>query len=133
MSREQSVRSALRIALFAALVPVLMTGCIFSPEQNPPPDDQQGPKKVDSHDALIQNLVISYQKQDINLFTGLLANDKGNKAEYLFIPDDKANTGDDQWGYEEEIRVHQRMFEPQNTPVGQTPVVSELEHALVYA
>lgn len=126
MSREQSVTSALRIALFAALIPALMTGCIFSPEQDPNTDPPEAPKVIASPADLVQTLALAYRTQNIDMFTGLLANDVENKAEYLFILDPSAEAGDPQWGYEVEVKVHQRMFEPQDTPPGQLPVPLEL-------
>jgi len=126
MSREQSVTSALKIALFAALIPILMTGCIFSPEKDGDPEPPEAPSVIKTQDDLVQNLAKAYRTQNLSLFTGLLANDPENKAEYLFILDPAANAGDDsQWNYVEEVRVHQRMFEPQSTPPGQTPVLTE--------
>jgi hypothetical protein len=125
MSREQSVTSALKIALFAALIPILMTGCIFSPEKDGELDPPEAPSVIKTQDDLVQSLAESYRTQNLSLFTTLLANDPENKAEYLFILDPAANAGDPQWDYVEEVRVHQRMFEPQSTPPGQAPVPIE--------
>jgi hypothetical protein len=59
------------------------------------------------------------------LFRSLLVNNPENGANYLFILDPAANTGDPQWDYAVEMRIHQRMFEPEDTLPGQPPVPVE--------
>ena len=86
----------------------------------------QPPPPAESPEELIQVLAWSYHSRDLNVFASLLANDPDNRAEFLFILDPAANAPEPQWGYDEMIRIHQRLFEPQNTPPGQTLVPAEL-------
>jgi hypothetical protein len=71
---------------------------------------------------LIQNLATAYGALHLEHFVGLLANEPGAAAEFLFFLD---GPGNELWGFTEEARIHQRMFEPQNTPPGQNPVPVE--------
>ena len=125
MSREQSVSTTLRAALIATLVSAFLTGCIFSPDKKTIDTGGGAPDIVKTPQDLIQVLAESYRTRDIVLFSSLLANDPDNNAEYLFILDPAAGADDEQWGYDLETRIHQRMFEPQNTPPGQAPVPAE--------
>lgn len=124
MSREQSVSTTLRAALIATLVSAFLTGCIFSPDKKVVVT-QDVPTVIGKSEDLIQVLAEAYRTRDITLFASLLANDPDNNAEYLFLLDPAAGSLDDQWGYDLETRIHQRMFEPQNTPAGQSPVPAE--------
>jgi len=126
MSREQSVSTTLRAALIATLVSAFLTGCIFSPEQKTIDTGGGAPEVVKSPEDLIQVLAEAYRTRDIVAFSSILANEKANNAEYLFYLDPSAGATEDQWGYELETRIHQRMFEPQNTPAGQSPVPAEI-------
>jgi hypothetical protein len=127
MSRDKRVSPTRRIAFAALLVPLLLTGCIFSPEKKQ--IDDGGGVKVgipEEPGDLVQLLAEAYRERKVDLFTSILANDPTNKAEYLFITAQSSGVADEQWGYTEEVRVHRRMFEPFNTPVGETPVPAEL-------
>lgn len=105
-----------------ALALSLSSGCIFSPptgEVPPPPDIV-----IESPAKLIEALTRSYQTRDDRLFASLLANDPDNNAEYLFYLSEPSN-GETQWGYQEEARIHQRMFHPESPLPGDTPVIAE--------
>ena len=125
MSREQSVSRTLRAALIATFVLAFFTGCIFSPEKKDDDTIVEPPSVVAQPEDLIQVLASAYRLQDITAFAGMLANDPDNNAEYLFLLDPSANQGETQWGFEEETRLHQRMFDPENTLPGDPPVPTE--------
>jgi len=92
-----------------ALVTLVASGCIFSPNSDPPVPEQP----VDSPETLIQALASSYRTQNYDKFQGLLAED------YLFILDmPNSDTGETQWNKTTELRIHQRMFDPENIPPG---------------
>ena len=55
-----------------------------------------------------------------------MANDPDNNAEYLFLLSAPSETGETQWGYLEEVRIHQRMFHPESPPPGDSPVPAEV-------
>lgn len=120
MSRRKHSRRTSRIALL--LLPLLFAGCVFSPDKERPVPD----RPIESELDLIQALADAYQQRNYSKFAGLLSTEAG--AEYLFIlePDPENPNQDTQWGHIEELRLHQRMFEPQNPRPGDSPVPPEL-------
>jgi hypothetical protein len=80
---------------------------------------------AESPGELVELLAISYRERSLALFSSLLANDPANNAEFLFVLDPAGNLGDSSWDYDEMVRIHQRMFEPENTPPGEPPVPAE--------
>ena len=111
-------------ALLLALAMCLWTGCIFSPEVGEIPPEP--PPVIDSPEALVTALSRAYLTRDITLFESLLANDTARGAEYLFLLSAPTDLGETQWGYQEEARIHQRMFKPESPPPGDPPVASQL-------
>ena len=77
---------------------------------------------VTSEQALIKNLESVYRKRDYEKFTTLFSNPTLGQPAYLFLLSDPAPGGETSWGYAEEMRIHRRMFEPQNVLPGETPV-----------
>ena len=114
MSRRREKFRHLAIAL--TLTTLVASGCIFSPKEDPP----EPPRPVDSPEALIQALKDAYAETNYFKFEGLLAGD------YLFILDmPNMDTGETQWDRTTELRIHQRMFDPENIPPGDPPLASE--------
>ena len=111
-------------ALLLALATCLWTSCIFSPPTGVIPPEP--PPIIDSPAAVVSALSRAYQTRDLALFTSLLANDKARGAEYLFLLSAPTDIGETQWGFQEESRIHQRMFKPESPPPGDPPVASEL-------
>lgn len=111
-------------AWFQALALLLLSGCIFSPEQKTiePPK----PPAITKPEDVIKNLSFAYQFENYNLLASLLANDAARHAAYLFLLSDPTEQGETQWGYVEEVRIHRRMFKPEDTLPGETPVPPEL-------
>ncbi|UCE02047.1 MAG: hypothetical protein JSW67_12405 [Candidatus Latescibacterota bacterium] len=103
-----------------ALALLFSSGCIFSPETGeiPPPP----PIVIDSPEKVIDALSRSYQERSPELFQALLANDADRNARYLFILSEPTELGETQWGWEEEVRVHKRMFRPESPDPGDQPV-----------
>ncbi len=119
------VREHLRpTALLLALATCLTAGCIFSPDIGKVPPTP--PPVIDSPVALINALSRAYLTRDAELFKSLLANNPDRNAEYLFLLSEPTNLGETQWGYQEEARIHQRMFHPEAPPPGDPPVDAEL-------
>ena len=112
------------ITLVLALATCLWTGCIFSPEEREIPPDP--PPEINSPGALIQALSRAYQTRDTALLASILANDPSRNAEYLFLLSEPTGNGETQWGYAEEVRIHQRMFHPESPPPGDPPVSADL-------
>jgi len=111
-------------AWFQALALLFLSGCIFSPEQKTiePPKAPTIKKPED----VISSLSFAYQYRNLDLLQSLLANDPARHAEYLFLLSDPTDQGETQWGYVEEVRIHRRMFKPEDTLPGETPVPPEL-------
>ena len=113
-SRSRAFTAAL---LVLVLVPF---GC-EDPALQPPPATA-----IDSPEAVVQALSRAYQTWDPNLFASILAHDPDAKADYSFLLGAPSDLGKTQWGHDEEVRIHRRMFQPQNLPEGDPPVASEL-------
>jgi hypothetical protein len=111
-------------ALFVALALCFGTSCIFSPEAGEIPPSP--PRKIEKPSDLIDALSDAYQQRNPELFAKLLANDPENHAEYLFLLSDPTPENETQWGYTEEVRIHQRMFRPESPLPGDTPVPPEI-------
>ena len=81
---------------------------------------------ISTPEASVQALANSYRRRDLDLFAALLANDPSRNAEFLFLLSEPTDVGETQWGYTEEVRLHQRMFHPEDVPPGDPPVSSDL-------
>lgn len=114
MSRARVTRK-LTIALFAAAT--LLGGCIFSPAPAPPTPPPP-PRPIDSPEALVEALSNAYQTRRFDRIEGLFHDD------YQFVlhpnPDDPSQPIN--WGRTEELRIHKRMFEPQNIAPSDPPL-----------
>jgi hypothetical protein len=76
--------------------------------------------------AVVQALAIAYRERDADSFTSLLAHAPERNAEYLFLLSEPTDLGETGWGYTEEVRIHQRMFHPDEPPPGDSPVPADL-------
>lgn len=77
-----------------------------------------------SPDELVQALVQAYEQRDHAGFAALLSGDP--QAEFVFYLAEPGPDGETHWGLAEELRLHARMFEPQNVAPGDVPVPPEL-------
>ena len=80
---------------------------------------------VGSAAELIQELGRAYGRRDLARYRELLVSAPEAHAEFLFFLPEPIG-GMTAWGYDEESRIHARMFEPANTPPGEPPVPVEL-------
>ncbi|MFQ5600190.1 MAG: hypothetical protein ACE5G2_06510 [Candidatus Krumholzibacteriia bacterium] len=80
------------------------------------------PWRIESPEALIEALETSYRTRDIDLFASLLANPDVHGVGFVFCSCPEAPQGQVSWGYEEEVRIHRRMFEPENPEPGEDPL-----------
>jgi hypothetical protein len=78
-----------------------------------------------SPQELIQDLASAYRERDWQWLMSLFVHDTDN-LDYVFVTAPFSGIPDESWGYVEEARIHRRMFDPANTPVGETPVPAEL-------
>ncbi len=73
----------------------------------PPPPPPPAPE------ALIDALARAYLTFDSVLFQSLLVHEPTANADFLFLLSEPTDLGENQWGYDEEERIHQRMFHPE--------------------
>lgn len=107
-------------AIVGSLAFLATLGCDDDPVQPPPP------APIESAPEVVDALSRAYQQRDPELLASILAKDPENDAEYLFILSEPTPENETQWGYTEEVRIHQRMFQPQAPLPGDTPVPPEL-------
>ena len=84
------------------------------------------PHSTDSAENLIQMLAHAYRTMDYTLYRTLFANPKDHGVEFHFVLYEPTAAGEAQWGYNEEMRIHRRMFQPQAIAAGEKPVPSGL-------
>jgi len=77
-----------------------------------------------SQDALIQGLAAAYRGRDYQRFEALFTA-AADSADYYYFLNEPVG-GVTNWDATEELRLHRRMFTPQNPLPGETPVPSEL-------
>ena len=108
-------------AIVVGLLAVLLAGC--SQERTPTElvVTPQGPPESPSE--LVDQLATAYGELDYQSFLSLLAHVPAG-PQFLFLT--APNAGEPHWSYDVEARIHQRMFEPENTPTGQNPVPPEV-------
>jgi hypothetical protein len=116
----------LRFGVLVAGLALAVSGCVFSPKEKPPDaciGCNDGPAK--SADELIQKLAVSYQRRQYPIFENLFPK-AADSAPYLFVLSEPLPGGQMNWDVTEELRIHQRMFEPENPRPGDAPVPNDL-------
>ena len=95
------------------VVAFLVAGClsILACEEpiTPPPADPP----IDSAEAVIEALARAYRTRDFELYRSLLAHEPSANADFVFTLGDPTELGETSWGYDEEVRIHDRMFRPE--------------------
>jgi hypothetical protein len=116
MSPRRDLRRLIRPTIM--LLTLLVAGCIFSPKDPG--------KKVDppitpakNQTELIANLSKAYQTRNYDVFSDLFST-AADSAAYLFFLNDGGPPP--YWDLTEELRIHRRMFNPENPLPGETPV-----------
>ena len=104
-------------------VAFLVSACIsiLACEDPVPPPTLEPP--IDSAEAVIDALARAYRTRDSELYNSLLANEPSANADFLFLLSEPTELGEIQWGYDEETRIHRRMFHPESA---EPPVESAL-------
>jgi hypothetical protein len=90
------------------------------------PTKPQAPAPIDSPEAVVRALSKAYQEFDLGLFKSILAHDAGQAEGYRFMVNNPMVPGVPEWGYDEEARIHRRMFQPEERVTGEVPVPDEL-------
>ena len=111
----------LHLRLFGCVLAVclLAAGCddpVAPPEPEP---------VIDSPEAVVTALVRAYVQRDPDLLASLLANDSDHNAEFVFLLSEPSDRGETQWGFDEEARIHRRMFRPDQVSPGERPLPEE--------
>jgi hypothetical protein len=125
MSPRRDPRRALRLSLtLLGLVGLLGLGCIFSPNDGGggggvPPTTC---KTATTQTELITELKNAYQRRDYDCFANLFSNETDG-AEYFFFLNEPEGAN---WDLTEELRIHRRMFKPEDPLPGETPVPQDL-------
>jgi hypothetical protein len=115
----------LRFVLTALVCSVLLATACEDPVPPPFCDPACEPDPVArTEDELIRQLSKAYQTRDIDLFTKLFPN-AADAAPYFFFLNAPVN-GIDNWDLTEELRIHRRMFKPEDPLPGETPVPDPL-------
>ena len=105
--------------LRVAALSLLVAGCEAERATQPPAPVVPPSSAAD----LVRQFEQAYRARDYNAFASILSGEAG--AEYLFIHE-PSSPGDHQWGRAEELRIHQRMFRPQDIPRGERPLNPDL-------
>jgi len=115
-----------RVWLPIAGIGVLLAACA---DETQPPGCDPCPPPPDtlSPGDLVHGLAIAYQTRNYELFASLLAHDPDRNADYLYLQADSTGLGQTAlWGYGEEVRIHRRMFRPEDPLPGEAPVHADL-------
>jgi len=124
MSPRRDPRRLLRQATtLLGLLGLLAVGCIFSPNK----DEGGGGnntscKTATNQSELIVQLRDAYQRRDYDCFANLFSTEDDG-APYTFWLNEPLG---ESWGLTEELRIHRRMFKPEDPLPGETPVAPDL-------
>jgi hypothetical protein len=114
MSRLRS--SLTPVILAVAVLGTAVCGCIFNPTPTKvPPVPGWAPARSEAE--LIGQLKTAYQKRDFDTFKRLFHPD------YQFRLNAPMPDGTTYWGLTEELRIHRRMFHPEDVQPPETPVL----------
>jgi hypothetical protein len=102
-----------RLALIFAFVVAGLCACAGDDPARITPDPIENPAET------IQALADAYRAKDFPAFEALLAEDYT-----FFLNEPDPDTGETQYDRVTELRIHQRMFDPQTIPPGDPPPVA---------
>ena len=122
MFRARETRQLVSLTL--ALAALALAGCIFSPAHVDNKIKIKPYVPIVDEKTLISNLEAAYQRRDYDKFKTLFSNPLTPipaQPQYQFILSDPTAL-ETSWGYAEEMRIHRRMFRPQDPLPGKTPV-----------
>ena len=103
-----------RVACGSAVALLLAGACkkpqILVPQAPEPPSD------------VVAALARAYQTRDVDLLASLLCSDPATNTEFAFLFEPAHTNGETQWGWDEETRLHRRMFHPELPAAGEPPL-----------
>jgi hypothetical protein len=80
----------------------------------------------DSPGELIAALASAYSNMDLDRYAALFTNQAQHGIDFRFVLFEPNEKGEKEWGYDEEMRIHRRMFRPETIPSGDRPLPCEL-------
>jgi len=75
---------------------------------------------------LIAALASTYSNMDLDRYATLFTNQAQHGVDFHFVLFEPNEKGEKEWGYDEEMRIHRRMFRPETIPSGDRPLPPEL-------
>lgn len=84
------------------------------------------PRSTPSPESLIQKLAQVYASMDLDAYASLFANPRVQGEEFTFVLYEPMGKGETTWGYDEEMRIHRRMFRPESIGQGEQALAPEL-------
>ncbi len=75
---------------------------------------------------LIDVLARAYRSMDLDLYATLFPNARQHDVEFRFVLYGPTRDNETEWGYDEEMRIHRRMFRPEAVLPGERPVPRRL-------
>lgn len=92
-------------------------------------DDPATPRDepvIGDAEALVSALASAYRALDPARFEALLANEPSANAVFTFAITDASGVARESWGFDTEVSIHRRMFEPNQIPASDPPLDSAL-------
>jgi len=80
------------------------------------------PTIVQSNQGIVDALHQAYETLDLDLFQSLFVREGEQGVPYTFFLASVSGDTRESWGLAQELRIHQRMFRPQDTPADDKPV-----------
>jgi hypothetical protein len=103
---------------------VVLVSAVGLPRAGPPPPCAE--TLVESPADLIAVFAHAYRSMDLELYRTLFAHEPGQGVGFRFVLHRPTAAGESEWGYDEEIRIHRRMFEPESIGPTEKPLPREL-------
>ena len=111
----------LQFAIFMAVTVTFLHGCLFKPDKVDPVENKGDYKELTSPENVLNNLIVSYQRREIEPYAKLLSRD----YIFKFQPGDEPRDLDrGYWTFEEDSTGTNGLFS--------TPLVSKIEINLTY-
>lgn len=82
--------------------------------------------EAESPADLIVLFAHAYRSMDLELYGTLFAHEPGQGVGFRFVLNQPTEAGEAEWGYEEEMRIHRRMFRPESIGADERPLPREL-------
>jgi hypothetical protein len=112
------------LAALACLVASPVTRTLWAQEE--PGRLVQTLGDVESPADMVVLLAHAYRSMDLELYGALFAHEPGQGVGFRSVLNRPTEQGENDWGYDEEMRIHRRMFRPQTIGADEKPLPREL-------